>query len=193
MYRIISGRWKAKRISAPKNFEVRPTTDFAKEALFSMIENRFELEYCSVLDLFAGIGSLSLEFASRNCSDVTAVEMNAKHCAFIANTAADLDMSLQINIVRGDAFDYLKKNRNRKSYDIIFADPPFSTEEKSYDELITLVLNNGYLKPNGLFILEHQSRVAFHHASRTDTRKYGNLSFSFFKANNPEEERTKPQ
>src|SRR5690606_9989212 len=90
MYRIISGRWKSKRISAPKNFNVRPTTDFAKEALFSIIENRFNIDMTasSVLDLFAGIGSVSLEFASRGCQDVTSVELNAKHAAFISTTAA---------------------------------------------------------------------------------------------------------
>ena len=115
MYRIISGRWKSKRISAPKNFEVRPTTDFAKEALFSIIENRFSFDIGSsaVLDLFAGIGSISLEFASRGCQNVTSVEMNPKHAAFINSTAAELDMSLQINVHRADVFDYLKKNRNR--------------------------------------------------------------------------------
>ena len=126
MYRIISGRWKSKRISAPKNFDVRPTTDFAKEALFSIIENRFDFdeEFISVLDLFAGIGSISLEFASRGCKDVTSVEMNPKHAAFINSTAAELDMSLQINVQRGDVFEYLKKNRNRKTYELVVADPP---------------------------------------------------------------------
>ncbi len=185
MYRIISGRWKSKRISAPKNFEVRPTTDFAKEALFSIIENRFNIDFtsASVLDLFAGIGSLSLEFASRGCEDVTAVEINAKHAAFIASTASQLEMPLQVNVQRGDVFDYLKKNRSRKQFDLVMADPPFSTDEKKYDELISLVLNNPYLKPHGVFILEHQSRTKFDHPNLLDTRKYGNVSFSFFKPN----------
>lgn len=183
MYRIISGKWKSKRISAPKNFEVRPTTDFAKEALFSIIENRFRFDYSSitVLDLFAGIGSISLEFASRNCSDITSVEMNPKHATFINNTASELEMALQINVQRADVFEYLKKNRNRKTYEIIIADPPFETEEKKYNELISLVLNNNYLKENGVFILEHQSRMKIEHPNLLDTRKYGNVSFSFFK------------
>lgn len=185
MYRIISGRWKSKRIAAPKNFEVRPTTDFAKEALFSIIENRFNIDISSgtVLDLFAGIGSLSLEFASRGCEDITAVEMNPRHAAFIGSTAAMLDMALQVNVQRCDVYDYLKKNRNRKMYDLVIADPPFSTEEKKYQELISMVLNNPYLKPHGIFILEHQSRVKFEHPNLLDTRKYGNVSFSFFRAN----------
>ena len=189
MFRIISGKWKSKRISAPKNFEVRPTTDFAKEALFSIIENRFRYDYSSisVLDLFAGIGSISLEFASRNCNDITSVEMNPKHAAFINNTASELEMALQINVQRADVFEYLKKNRNRKTYEIIIADPPFETEEKKYNELISLVLNNNFLKENGIFILEHQSRMKIQHPNILDTRKYGNVSFSFFEAKQNEE------
>ena len=188
MYRIISGTWKAKRISAPKNFDVRPTTDFAKEALFSIIENRYRFDYASisVLDLFAGIGSISLEFASRDCKDVTSVEMNPKHSAFINSTAAELEMALQVNVQRGDVFEYLKKNRKRKTYEIIVADPPFETEVSKYNELISLVLNNNYLKENGVFILEHQSRTKLEHPNITDTRKYGNVSFSFFKPNEAE-------
>lgn len=181
MFRIISGKWKAKKIAAPKNFDVRPTTDFAKEALFSILENRHDFEFCSVLDLFAGIGSISLEFASRDCQDITSVEMNPKHANFISLTAAELGMGLQINIQKADVFDWLKKKRNHnKKYDIIFADAPFETEEKKYQELISLILNNNYLKENGIFVLEHQSRLKLQHPNLKDTRKYGNVSFSFF-------------
>lgn len=185
MYRIISGQWKAKRISAPKNFDVRPTTDFAKEALFSIIENRYRLDYASisVLDLFAGIGSISLEFASRGCKDVTSIEMNARHAGFINTTALELEMNTQVNAIRGDVFEYLKKNKHRKSYDIVVADPPFEMEVPQYQELIGLVLDLGYVKEKGLFILEHQSRTKLEHPNLLDTRKYGNVSFSFLKAN----------
>ncbi|MDR2206456.1 MAG: 16S rRNA (guanine(966)-N(2))-methyltransferase RsmD [Flavobacteriaceae bacterium] len=180
MFRIISGKWKAKKISAPKNFNVRPTTDFAKEALFSILENKFDPASVSVLDLFAGIGSISLEFASRGCKDVTALEINSKHAAFIASAASDLEMALQISVQRADVFDWLKKSRNKKSFEIIFADPPFETEEKKYHELISLVLNNAFLKENGVFILEHPSRLKLQHPNLADIRKYGNVSFSFF-------------
>ncbi|WP_447951856.1 RsmD family RNA methyltransferase [Chryseobacterium koreense] len=185
MYRIISGRWKSKRISAPKNFDVRPTTDFAKEALFSILENRFDLEFefISALDLFGGIGSIALELASRGCKDVTAVEMNPKHAAFINSTASDLDMALQISVQRADVFEYLKKNRNHKKFDLVVADPPFETPVEKYHELIGLVLNNKFLKEGGVFALEHQSRIKLSHPNLLDTRKYGNVSFSFFKPN----------
>ncbi len=182
MYRIISGKWKAKRISAPKNFEVRPTTDYAKEALFSILDHQYEVEFCSVLDLFAGIGSISLEFASRECKDVCAVELNPKQTAFIHKTAADLEMSSQLNIQRADVFDWLKRNRNKKQYDIVFADAPFeTTSEVEYQELINLVLNNQFIKPNGVFVLEHQTRLKLQHPQIAESRKYGNITFSFIK------------
>ncbi|SFI51802.1 RsmD family RNA methyltransferase [Halpernia frigidisoli] len=181
MYRIIAGKWKAKKISAPKNFDVRPTTDFAKEALFSILQNKFEFEFCSVLDLFCGIGSVTLEFASRECKDITSVDNNAKHIGFINSTSAELDMAIQIRTNRADVFEYIRKNKAQKSYDIIFADPPFETEQKEYDKIIKGIFDNEFLKPTGLFILEHQSKVKFESEHLQDTRKYGNVSFSFFK------------
>lgn len=179
-YRIISGQWKAKRISAPKHFTVRPTTDFAKEALFSILDNRYALASSSVLDLFSGIGSITLEFASRGCQDIQSVEMNAKHTGFIQHTASELDLVLNMNIQRADVFDWLKKNKGKKQYDIIFADPPFDLDEKKYQELIALVLENDYLKENGVFILEHSSRMKLEHSQLLESRKYGNISFTFF-------------
>ncbi len=193
MYRIISGRWKAKKIAAPKHFDVRPTTDFAKEALFSILENTYDMQSIAVLDLFAGIGSISLEFASRGCQDVTSVEMNPKHTAFINSTASELDMSLQINTQRGDVYDWLKKFRNKKSYELVFADAPFETDEKKYQELISLVLNNKYLKPNGILIVEHQSRLKLDHPNFKSTRKYGNVSFSFYEPNQEESTDIQPE
>lgn len=181
MYRIISGIWKGKKISAPKNFEVRPTTDFAKEALFSILEHRVDISSLSVLDLFAGIGSISLELASRGCKDITSIEMNPKHAHFIGSMAKELGFDFQINIQKSNVFDWLKKSKNNgKTYDVIFADPPFDLPENEYQDLISLTLNQEILKENGTFILEHQSRFKLEHPNLQETRKYGNVSFSFF-------------
>ena len=116
--------------------------------------------------------------------------MNARHAGFINATALELEMNTQVNAQRGDVFEYLKKNRNRKTYELIVADPPFEMEVSDYEKLISLVLNNNYLKENGVFILEHQSRTKLQHPNITDTRKYGNVSFSFFKPNDPIVEET---
>ncbi len=186
MYRIISGKWKAKKIAAPRNFDVRPTTDFAKEALFSILENTYDMQSVAVLDLFAGIGSITFEFASRGTQDITSVEINPKHTSFLNSTASELGFSLQVSVQRGDVFDWLKKFRNKKSFEIVFSDAPFETEEKKYLELISLVVNNKYLKENGVLIIEHKSRMKLDHPNLTDTRKYGNVSFSFFAPNQEE-------
>lgn len=139
MYRIISGKWKGKKIAAPKNFEVRPTTDFAKEALFSIIEHRFDIEYLSVLDLFAGIGSISLEFASRDTKDITSVDLNPKHCGFINSTAKELGFDSQVNLSRGDVFDWLKKKETTVNYTIWYSQILHLIWIKpGYDELIDL-------------------------------------------------------
>ena len=183
MYRIIAGKWKAKKIAAPRHFDVRPTTDFAKEALFSILENTYDMQSVAVLDLFAGIGSISFEFASRGTQDITSVEMNPKHTSFLNSTASELGFSLQVSVQRGDVFDWLKKFRNKKSFEIVFSDAPFETEEKKYQELISLVLKNKYLKENGVLIIEHQSRMKLDHPNLTDTRRYGNVSFSFYRPN----------
>ena len=93
-------------------------------------------------------------------------------------------MISRINLQKGDVYDWLKKNRKKKQYDIIFADAPFDeTDENKYYELINLVLENEYIKENGIFVLEHNSRLKLSHPNITDTRKYGNINFSLFKTN----------
>lgn len=181
MYRIISGKWKAKKISAPKNFDVRPTTDFAKEALFSILQHQYDLEFCTVLDLFCGIGSVTLEFASRDCQDINSVDINPKHIAFINTTAAELEMAMQIKTYRADVFDFVRKNKAEKTYDIIFADPPFDTSQSSYEKLVNSIFDQNFLKKEGTFVLEHQSKVKIESHFLQDSRKYGNVSFSFFR------------
>lgn len=191
MYRIISGRWKSKKIAAPKYFEVRPTTDFAKEALFSILEHRLDLPFITALDLFAGIGSITLELASRECQDITAVEMNPKHAGFITQTAQELDFGLQVNVLKANVFDWLKKHKGQgKSFDLIFADPPFDLPLPKYYELIALVLSENILKPGGIFVLEHQSKTKLEHPQLAQTRKYGNISFSFFSVEEPSQKNT---
>lgn len=188
MYRIISGKWRGKKIAAPKNFDVRPTTDFSKEALFSILDHRFTFSEISVLDLFSGIGSICLEFASRGCTNISCVEFNPKHASFIQDTAKELALDNSLNIYRSDVFEWLKKaNKNGQKYDLIFADPPFNLPEKDYNTLISEILDGEILSSNGTFILEHQSRNKITDERILETRKYGNVSFSFFQ-NTPKEQ-----
>ena len=120
--RIISGIFRGKQIQPPGNFKARPTTDFAKESLFNILLNKFDLKEVDVLDLFAGTGSITYEFASRGARSVVAVENNPDHYRFIRKTCDALDLQL-VTVIRGDVFRYLKKPV--QSFDIIFADPPY--------------------------------------------------------------------
>ena len=176
--RIISGNKKSIIINAPKNLPVRPTTDKVKESLFNIIQNKFELNDCSVLDIFSGTGNISYEFASRGCNDILSVDNNFNCIRFINKTAKELEIK-----IRTKKIDYLSflKNNNEK-FNIIFADPPYRFLLKDYLEMIDIVGKNELLKESGELIIEHRSNISFNdNVKEVDVRNYGSSSLSFFK------------
>lgn len=175
--RIISGRYRGKTIFPSKDFNSRPTTDFAKESLFNILANSVDFEELKVLDLFAGTGGIGFEFASRGSVQVDAVENNFKHHEFIKKVAKDLKFE-GYKAIKGDVLKYIEKCPYK--YDIIFADPPFDWEHT--ETLPDVVFNAGILAAEGIFILEHPRRISFNGNPRLyDHRVYGNLHFSFFR------------
>ena len=175
--RIISGTHKGRRINPDKSFKARPTTDFAKENLFNVLNNTIDFEDLNVLDLFGGTGSISYEFASRGAGQVICIELNFKHCAFIKKTINELRFT-QIHALRADTFKYLKGCK--KKFDLIFADPPFDLD--TIDTIPDAILKQNILNENGLVIVEHSSRNDFsQHPLFHDIRSYGSVNFSFFK------------
>ena len=154
--RIISGKYRGRQIHTPTNLPVRPTTDFAKESLFNILNNLVDFEEISVLDLFAGTGNLSYEFFSRGAVSITAVEMDKKCVAFIERTIQLLNAE-SFTVIRTDVFHYLK--RPYESFDIIFADPPYEME--NIEEIPELIFQSQILKKDGWFILEHSKRHDF--------------------------------
>lgn len=175
--RIISGKFKGRRINPPANLEARPTTDFAREGLFNLLANRVDFEDLQVLDLFAGTGSISLEFISRGSEKVTAIEANERNAAFIRKACSELKVD-DLLLIKGDVFKYIQKSRIQ--YDLIFADPPYDLKELA--KLPDLIIENNLLKDDGFFILEHSAKNNFeNHLNFAEHRKYGNVNFSFFK------------
>lgn len=174
--RIISGLNKGRKILAPKNLPVRPTTDIGKESLFNILNNYFYFDSVTVLDLFAGTGNISYEFASREATSVLAVD-NFQACVdFIKKTAQQLDYQ-QLTAIKADVFQFL--SRCKQQFDIIFADPPYDLE--GIEKLVELVDKNQLLKPDGWFILEHSNKYDFSDAPLFfQNRKYGKLNFTFF-------------
>jgi 16S rRNA (guanine966-N2)-methyltransferase len=174
--RIISGKYRGKILQPGKKFSARPTTDFAKESLFNIIQNHFEFEGLKVLDLFAGTGSIGFEFASRESAAVDSVEVNHSHYSFIHKTAKELGFS-QMNVYRMDAFAFIK--RCTSTYDVIFADPPYDLD--GIRELPSMIFERELLKLGGWFILEHSGNYDFHDFKNfREVRKYGSVNFSIF-------------
>lgn len=174
--RIISGTFKGRRISAPSNITARPTTDFAKEGLFNLLNNRIDFEDIDVLDLFAGTGGIGIEFISRGCNSAISIEQNERHCAFIRKVCDELKIK-NLSLMKADVFRFI--NSCHSKFDLIFADPPY--ELKELKEIPDLIFKNQLLKEDGLFILEHSSKDSFvSHPNFDDHRNYGNVNFSFF-------------
>ena len=175
--RIISGKFRGRAINPPKNLRARPTTDFAKENLFNILTNLVDFEECTVLDLFAGTGSISYEFSSRGVKSVTAVEINSVHHNFIRNTARDLGAD-NIFAVKANVFLYLKSCPKR--FDIVFSDAPYDLE--GIEDVVDLVLSGNILEDDGIFIFEHSEKYNFeNHPLFWQSRSYGSVQFSFFK------------
>jgi 16S rRNA (guanine(966)-N(2))-methyltransferase RsmD len=175
--RIISGVHKGRRLSAPKKLPIRPTTDMAKEGLFNLLQHRLHLQGLRVLDLFAGSGNISYEFGSRGAELITAVDQHQGCVRFIQKTSEELD--LPIEAVRSSAHTFLDKNR--RQYDLIFADPPYDFEKNVLLELIATSLTGDTLGAEGYFILEHRPQIDFEsHEYFLESRKYGSSVFSFF-------------
>ena len=178
--RIVSGKYKGRRINPPKNFKARPTTDFAKENLFNILNNNFDFSELSVLDLFSGTGSISYEFASRGCISVVSIESNFKYNAFIKKTIEELGFN-QIQAIKSNAFIYVKACRNK--FDIVFADPPYDLKE--IESIPDFIFKHQILNKGGWLIVEHGDKTSFNkHAGFVELRKYGGVNFSIFE--NPE-------
>lgn len=175
--RIIRGKYGKRRFNVPKNITARPTTDFARENLFNIIENIEDLEEKSVLDLFAGTGAVSWEFVSRGASPVVAVEQAQVQSGFIRSVKEKLkDEALRL--VKGDVFKYLE--RSKDSYDIIFADPPY--DHPRFAEIPELILKSPASRQGTLVIVEHNRNHDFSRLPGFMRHLvYGSVNFSLFR------------
>lgn len=176
--RIISGRFRGKKIEAPAYLPVRPTTDFAKTGLFNILSHKINLNDIHILDLYAGTGNMTYEFLSRGAKHVTAVDNNKSCTAFISSTLQKLKIT-NARVITSDALLYLANCK--ESYDIIFADPPYHSSP--VNEIANAVMQYGLLLPDGLLIIEHSSDLhSTENAYLLETRRYGAVAFSIFVA-----------
>ena len=172
-------------MSPPKNITARPTTDFAKESLFNLLNNRLDFEGIDMLDLFAGTGGIGIECVSRGARSVTAVEIAHVQQNWIISCCRQLGIR-NLSVIRGDVFKFLSACRTK--YDLIFADPPYALEE--LPALPDVILktsevsgpqSDSILKEDGWLVIEHGKDTDFTaHPRHKETRTYGSVHFSFF-------------
>ncbi len=182
--RIIRGKYGRRRFDVPNNITARPTTDFARENIFNVLENIVDFEECEALDLFAGTGAISFEFLSRGCRQVTCVEKSAIQYGFIKKVK-ELLKDDNLLAIKGDVFRFVD-SASRK-YDIIFADPPYDLP--NFAEVPERILASKMLKDDTIIIIEHSKKYDFSHLPHFyEHRTYGSVNFSIFRVGYKEEE-----
>lgn len=179
--RIIGGKWKSLNLKVPKFEPTRPTTNIAKEALFNVLNNYFNFDNIRFLDLFAGTGQLTFEFASRGCTDITSVEMHSKCVDFIEETKEKLEAE-GIRVFPIDVFQFIENTQEK--FDVIFAGPPYPLP--TLDTIPDKIFEHDLVEGRGWFILEHNPLHDFRaHPHFYKRKKYGQTIFSIF-VNKPE-------
>lgn len=175
--RIISGTHKGRRLTAPKNLPVRPTTDFAKEALFNILRNRIYFDEISVLDIFAGTGNISFEFASRGVAAITSVDSHQGCVQYIQKIREEFEFPIQP--IRSDVSKFLESTSIKA--DVIFADPPYDFDISEFRSIVDTIFERKLLNNEGVIIIEHSKLIDLSELQNfSELRKYGGSAFSFF-------------
>ncbi|MEM6723498.1 MAG: RsmD family RNA methyltransferase [Bacteroidota bacterium] len=176
--RIISGKFKGRKFYPPaKDWPTRPTTDYAKEGLFNVLNNRVDFEALKVLDLFCGTGNHTYEFLSRGCTDLTCVDKHPPAIRFVKQTLKTLECEEFVKVVRADVFKFMGSTRMK--YDYIFAGPPYGLP--TINKIPDLIFEHDLLADDGLFVMEHNPNHSYqNHPKFQNDRNYGKTIFSFF-------------
>ena len=182
--RIISGKFKGKKIIQPLNKNTRPLKDLTKESIFNLIiHSKFfsmNFEKLDILDLFAGSGSFGLECLSRSCKHVTFVENYKPALDILKKNIYSLNIKDNFKIVQKDIFDKKTFNNINKKFDLIFLDPPY--KENKIKEIFGIILDNKILKRKGLIVMHRNKKSIDEFSDKfitVDSRVYGVSKISF--------------
>ena len=158
--RIISGKFKGKKILEPNDLNTRPLKDLTKESIFNIIKhsNKFtiNLEHSEILDLFSGTGSFGIECISRGAKFVTFVENYDGILPILKKNLANLKSASNYSIIEKNIFNNLNLKEFKKQFDIIFLDPPY--KEKELNELLSFLTNEKILNQNGIIIIHRHKK-----------------------------------
>jgi 16S rRNA (guanine966-N2)-methyltransferase len=174
--RIISGEFGGRKIEAPDTGRTHPMGERIRNAIFNSLGDR--IEGATVLDAFAGTGSVGLEALSRGAHDVTFVERDRIAQKVLAKNITALGVENRTAIIRTSVGSWLE-TKAEKEFDFIFADPPYSDPQLSTAEALL-----GLLKPGGYMILSHPGRgeeLAKTGVVVVDNRSYGNAFLTYYR------------
>lgn len=174
--KIISGKYKGKKINGFDLDGTRPTMDRVKESLFAMIQ--MKIKNSKILDLFAGSGNLGLEALSNGAKEVTFVDKNRKAIEIVQKNIKELKVTENYQVITSDYLLFLKQNKQK--YDFIFLDPPYASDY--IEKAIPIILNNHLLEKDGMIICEYENKsLEFENLMIWKERKYGTKMITIYK------------
>ena len=181
MLRIISGFLKGRKLVDSSNYNLRPTTDHNRQALFNIVQSGkldFDLNNARVLDLCCGTGAFAIEAISRGASKAVCVDKDRKNIELVRKNIEKLGIANQIDIKNIDA-NNLSQLKNADKFDLVFIDPPYLMK---IDGIIKSLLDYELISNNSLIITETGNEFETELLNKLDSRKYGISYFGFFKA-----------
>jgi 16S rRNA (guanine966-N2)-methyltransferase len=180
--RITGGRYRGRHIYTPKGRLIRPATDRVRESIFAIIAGYIDLDGETILDLFAGTGSLGFECISRGASHVVFVDISRSSVQLMERTARELGCSDSCTFISQDALRYIRSAP--ASFPLVFADPPYAMRELT--DLPAMIAQSTLLVKDGIFIIEHSKRTVFtgEGYSRFRYKEFGETTVSLFSLGN---------
>lgn len=177
--RIIAGKMRSRRLKTLEGLDTRPTGEKAREALFSILQNR--VPQARVLDLYAGSGALSLEALSRGADFAVMVDLSPKACRIIAENIESLGCRERTRLIKAADLSAVSMLKNeRESFDLILLDPPYRMDAAP---VCRAIMENGLLKEDGMIVVEHAKETppaSVPSLELVDRRAYGAAGISFY-------------
>ena len=182
--RIVAGKFRGRNLVKSDHLKLRPTTDKNREALFNILTSGklakdfgFEIAGAQVLDMCCGTGAVGFEALSRGAQSVTFVDLNRAHLEVVKKNSVLLGVENSCEILSLDA---KKLSENKKSFDLVFVDPPYAED---YKEIVKNLLTKNWINEKSLVVIESQTTkedLNFDGLKLLDSRSYGSTSFWFF-------------
>ena len=184
--RIISGKFKGKKLLLPNNKITRPLKDMTKESIFNLLQHtkniKVNLINLKVLDIFAGVGSFGLECLSRGAKKVIFIENYEPVIKILEDNIKNIAKDKDCKILKIDFFNFIKNNSFKEDIDLIFLDPPFKNENTL--EMFEALYEKNILKKNGLIIIHRHKKskeIISEKFQEIENRTYGISNIKFFK------------